>query len=58
MLNLMRLKDGEQPEDDFWSMKFLQGSKTSKLMLSASEGWRREYDLGDNELKMSWGLSN
>ena len=25
-------------------------------MLSASEGWRREYDLGDNELKMSWGF--
>ena len=27
-------------------------------MLSASEGWMREYDLGDNELKMSWGFSN
>ena len=28
-------------------------------MLSASEGWMREYDLGDNELKMSSrGFSN
>ena len=27
-------------------------------MLSASEGWRREYDLGDNELEMSRGFSN
>ena len=27
-------------------------------MLSASEGWRREYDLGDNELKMSREFSN
>ena len=27
-------------------------------MLSASKGWMREYDVGHDELKMSWGFLN
>ena len=38
MINLKTLKDGAQLEDDFWSLKYLQGSDTFCNMLSPK--WR------------------
>ena len=38
MIDLIWRKDGSQPEDDFWSLKFLQGSDTFCIMMSPKWG--------------------